>query len=257
MGEFHFLQSHPNHTFSEEDKTDYSEQDKYFIQCLKTMENIMDIDAYIIDYVNKRIIYATKGCAVYLGKEVNANGSFGMEHLDSLLIPEEVPGITVVNSKVHDFFYSLPKERRLKFYFTQSYKMRVRSGNTVLVNHRGSILSLTEKGALRLILCVLNLPTNEKVGNAFIKMTDTNMVYEFMPTSQKFVEVKTQKLTPKTNMILKLASNGKTETEIANQLGISVNTVKYHKKQIFSRLEVKNIAEAIQWANNQKRMITR
>lgn len=49
MEELHFVQSHPSHTFSEEDKMDYTEQDKYFIQCLKTIENIMDIDAFIND----------------------------------------------------------------------------------------------------------------------------------------------------------------------------------------------------------------
>lgn len=257
MEELHFVQSHPNHTFSEEDKTDYSEQDKYFIQCLKTIENIMDIDAYIIDYVNKRILYATKGCSVYLGKEINEHSFFGIEHLDNILAPEEVSRITVVNSKVYDFFYSLPIRRRLKFYFTQHYKIRVRNGNTVLVNHRGSILSLTEKGGLRLTLCVLSLPTSDKVGNAYIKMLDTGTVHEFIASSQMFVEVKTQKLTSKADMVVKLASKGKTEAEIAKELGISINTVKYHKKQIFSRLGVKNIAEAIQWANNQKKMIKR
>ena len=57
--------------------------------------------------------------------------------------------------------------------------------------------------------------------------------------------------------ILKLASNGKTETEIAEILGISIPTVKYHKKKIFARIGVKNTAEAIQWMNNQKKLVKR
>lgn len=255
MKQLHFVQSHPNHTFSDEDKKDYSEQDKYFIQCLKTMENIMDINAYIIDYVNKRVLYATKGCSAYLGKEVNEHSFFSIQHLDEIVVPEEIARISAVNAKVYDFCYSLPKERRLKCYFTQNYRIRARNGNAVLINHRGSVLSLTEKGALRLTLCVISIPTSDKVGNAYMKMLDAGAVYEFIPSSQKFVEVKTQKLTPKADMIIKLASKGKTEAEIANELGISINTVKYHKKQIFSRIGVKNIAETIQWANNQKKMI--
>lgn len=88
-------------------------------------------------------------------------------------------------------------------------------------------------------------------------MLDTGAVYEFIPSSQRFVEVKTQKLTSKADMVIKLASKGKTEVEIAKELKISINTVKYHKRQIFARLGVKNIAEAIQWTNNQKKMIKR
>jgi hypothetical protein len=84
MEELHFVQSHPNHTFSEEDITDYSEQDKYYIHCLKAIENIMDIDAYIIDYMNKQVLYATKGCSVYFGKEVNEHSFFGIGQLDKI-----------------------------------------------------------------------------------------------------------------------------------------------------------------------------
>lgn len=255
MAELHFVQSHPNHTFSEEDKTDYSEQDKHFIQCLKAMENIMNIDAYIIDYKNKRILYATKGCSVYFGEKVNEHSFWGLQHLDEILLPEEISRISTINFKVYNFYYSLPKERRLKCYFTQDFKIKKHNGNTVLINHKGTVLCLTKNGTLRLTLCIMSYPTSDKVGNAYIKMLDTGTVYEFIPSSQKFVEVKTQKLTSKADMIIKLASNGKTEAEMADELGISINTVKYHKKQLFTRIGVKNIAEAIQWANNQKKII--
>lgn len=217
----------------------------------------MDIDAYIIDYMNKRVLYATKGCSAYFGREVNEQSFFGIGQLDKIIVQEEVLRISTVNSKVYDFCYSLPLERRLKLTFTQNYKIKAQNGNTVLINHRGSILSLTEKGALRLTLCVISLPTSDKVGNSYIKMLDTGAVYEFIPSSQRFVEVKTQKLTSKADMVIKLASKGKTEVEIAKELKISINTVKYHKRQIFARLGVKNIAEAIQWTNNQKKMIKR
>lgn len=255
MKESHFVQLHPYHPFSEEDKTDYSEQDKYFIQCLKSMENIMDIDAYIIDYKTKNILYATKGCSIYFGKEIKEHSPLSIRHLDKILIPEELIRISLVNSKVYDFFYSLPINRRSKIYFTQDYKIKARNGNVVLINHRGTILSLTEDGELRLTLCVISCPTSDKVGNSYIKMVDTGTVYEFITSSKKFVEVKTQKLTSKANKIIQLASNGKTEEEIANELKISVNTVKYHKKRIFAQLGVKNTAEAIQWINNQKKLV--
>lgn len=255
MDELHFVQSHPRHTFLEEDTTDYSIQDNYFIQCLKAMENLMDINAYIIDFKNKRILYATKSCSEYFAKEVNERSFLGIQNLDNILSPGEIIRISLINSKVLDFCYSLPIERRLKCYYTVHYKIKNRNGNTMIVNHKESALSLTKDGILRLTLCVINYSTSDKIGNAYFKMVDTGTVYEFIPTSQKFVEVKTQKLTSKASQIIKMASDGKTETEIATELGISINTVKYHKKQIFTRIGVRNTAEAIQWMNNQKKMI--
>lgn len=253
----HFVQSHPLHTFDKNDRKDYFQKDQYFIQSLKAMENIMDIDAYIIDYINERILYVTNGSSILgANKHVDSNSFIEIAYLDEIISHEDLPTISIINSKVYELLYSLPIERRSHFYFTQDFRVKTkRGGKTVLINHRGTVLDLTDEGALRLTLCVNSFPTNDKPGNAYVKMTDTNTIYEFMKSSQKFVEVKTQKLTSQATTVLTLASNGKTETQIADILGISIYTVKYHKKRIFAQLGVKNTAEAIQWMNNQKKMV--
>ena len=62
-----FVSSHPSHGFDTEDSIDYSERNQHFIQCLKALEALMDIDAYILDYMNKKILYVTKGSSLFLG----------------------------------------------------------------------------------------------------------------------------------------------------------------------------------------------
>lgn len=251
----HFIQSHPLHVFTENDCVDYSQRNEYFIQTLRTLENMMDIDAYIIDYMNKRILYATKGCAAYFGKKRHKSKYWDIHHLDHIILPDDRRIMAAVNSLIYSFFYSLPPERRLSCYFTQDFRIKTKKKNSMPVNHRGTILDLTHNGVIRLTLCIISYSTGNKPGNAYIKMTDDNTIYKFMASSQKFVEVKTQKLTSKSTVILQLTSNGKTEPEIAEILGISINTVKYHKKRIFAQIDVRNSAEAIQWMNNQKKMI--
>ena len=256
MGQIHFIPSHPNHTPTEQDNTYFSDKDRYFIQSLKAMENIMDIDAYIVDLRTQQILYATKDCSIYFADNSNDNNKFpGIYFLDNIISKKDLPRVSFINSKVHDFFYLLPVKRRTSGYFTQNFRIELNNKNTVLINHKGTVLDLTEDGTLRLVLCVMSFLTSDKTGNAYIKMTDTQTVYEFLLPAQKFVEVKTQRLTSKATKVLKLASNGKNEVQIAKELGISVNTVKYHKKKVFVQLGVKNTAEAIQWMNNQKKLI--
>ena len=251
----HFVQWHPLHIFSEDDKTNYSDRDACFIQSLKRMEQIMDINAYIIDFKNQRILYATKGCSIFLGNtQIDSNSYKGLKCMDRIIHPEDLTHLATINRIVYDFFYALPEERRLKGYFTQDFRVQVNPNKTVLINHRGTVLDLTKDGVLRLTLCVISHPTGNKPGKAYIKMTDTNTAYEYIQSAQKFIEVKTQKLTSKSTSVLELASNGKSEAQIAEILGISINTVKYHKKKIFAQTETKNITEAVQWMNNQKRL---
>lgn len=255
MTDSSFVQFNPKHVFYENEETDYSLRDQFHIQSLKAIENLMDIDAYIIDYINRRILYATKDSFIRLDRNIDENTFVGVSYLDNVIFEEDLPKISVINSKVYEFVYSLPIERRLNLCFTQDFRIKTKNGCIALINHKGTILDLQNDGTPRLTLCVYSTPTNDKPGNSYIKITDSKKIYEFMSASQKFVEVKTQKLTSKATKVLKLASNGKNEVQIAETLGISLSTVKYHKQKIFSQLGVKNTAEAIQWLNNQKKMI--
>lgn len=45
--------------------------------------------------------------------------------------------------------------------------------------------------------------------------------------------------------VLNLMAKGLTGEAIANDLGISINTVKYHRKMIFRLLEVTSVSQAI------------
>lgn len=214
----------------------------------------MDLNAYIIDYKNRKVLFATQGCSAFFGKFMTRDNSFEFNLLDKIICPEDLPLVANINYLVYDFFYSLPPERRLNGYFTYDFRI-IKGGNTILINHKSTVLDLTNDGTLRLSLNVIGYTTAKKPGNTYLKWFDTNTVYEFIKSSGKFAEVKTQKLTSKATKVLELAGNGKNEVQIADILGISVNTVKYHKRRIFTQLGVNNTAEAIQWMNNQKKMV--
>lgn len=254
-----FVQLHPSHIFDAKDSFDYSERNRHFIQCLKSLESLMDIDAYILDYKNEEILYATNGSSLFSGNHLEDIKREGYHYFEKFMHEKDIEAIAPCNTKIFEYFYSLPLHKRLKFngYFTHDMRIRDKRGKMILINQKITILDLTNNGVIRLGLCVISYPTAEKPGNAYLKLNDNSVVFQYMPSTDKLVEVKTQRLTSKAMTILKLASNGKTETEMSEILGISLATVKYHKKKTFARIGVKNTAEAIQWMNNQKKMARR
>jgi DNA-binding NarL/FixJ family response regulator len=52
-------------------------------------------------------------------------------------------------------------------------------------------------------------------------------------------------LTPQQLVVLRLVTQGKTNRQIAQELGIKERTVRFHLEGIFNRLDVKNRAEAV------------
>ncbi len=251
-----FIPTHPAHVFDPADTFDYSERDSHFIQTLKASEALGDIDAYILDFKNEKILYATRNCSLLMGSTLEDINTHGLRYYEQIVLPEDVGMLAQANARALDMFYSYTTENRPDAYYTFDLRMRGPGGKTVLVNHKITVLDLTVSGTLRLGLCVISFPTVDRPGNAYLKWNDHSKVMQVMSTGQ-LAEVNTQKLTPKAMAILRLASSGKTEVEIAKQLGLSLYTVKWHKKQIFARLGVRNIAEAIQWMNNHKRLVKR
>jgi len=56
---------HPLHVGPGHDDTDYTERNGHFIRCLQALEVTTNLDAHIIDYQNKRILYITKNSLIY------------------------------------------------------------------------------------------------------------------------------------------------------------------------------------------------
>lgn len=230
------------------DKKDYSEINKYYIRCIQSLESIMDLDAFILDYPNKKILYRTRVCSLF-NPEIKESS---FNEYKKIIFEDDILMLNTFDDEFVKFFYRLPPERRLNGYLTFDFNIKNKHGESRLVNYKQSTLDLTEDGHIRLSLCIVSSSIHSKSGNIYIKMNDTAQVYEFMHSSGKFIEIKDKKLSQRENDILGLISTGKTNTQIASELGISVNTVKYHKKQIFGKLGVKSTAKAIQWKNNQK-----
>jgi len=60
------------------------------------------------------------------------------------------------------------------------------------------------------------------------------------------------RLTDRQTDILKWMAKGSTNEFIANELRISVNTVKYHKKRIFKQLDSESASQAVAIAISKK-----
>ena len=60
------------------------------------------------------------------------------------------------------------------------------------------------------------------------------------------------KLTSREKEILQHSTRGYTINEIAEAIFVSPDTVKFHRKKLFEKLEVANISEAIAYATNNK-----
>jgi len=84
----------------------------------------------------------------------------------------------------------------------------------------------------------------DRLVETIIAVAEGRMVFPFMdmsnPANDPF-----DALTTREQELLASLSEGRTNMEIADDLGISLNTVKFHLKNLYSKLDVKNRSQAV------------
>lgn len=106
-------------------------------------------------------------------------------------------------------------------------------------------LLYNEKKELCFILCKVD--TAAHAGKPILKKhcSSEQKIYEYLLSSKRFVEDHKVNLSNVECEILRLSGEGEKEHEIADKMELSLTNVKRYKTQIFEKMQVKSISEAI------------
>ena len=222
--------------FFSKDKSIYNEPKEDFymqstlIHIAEAFSRITYKSIFLLDYYKQEFLYVSNNPLFLCGhtaKEVkNLGYSFFLEH-----VPEEEREMLIeLNSnalKLWETFNDIDKSQCY-----MSYHFHLKSGiKSNLVNQQITPILLTDDGKIRVVMCVVSLYSFEK--------HDWEARKEIALNEQE-VEV------------LKLSATGFTMTEIANKMCRSLHTIKFYKRNIFEKLGVTNISEAISRAISKK-----
>lgn len=122
----------------------------------------------------------------------------------------------------------------------------------ILINHKLTPSVLTADGRIWLATCVVSLSSRTSVGHIEIRKMNEIKYWAYSLESHKWKEKEGLILTNKEKDVLYLSAQGYTMNEIADKLCVAVDTIKFYKRRLFDKLEVKNIAEALSYVTNYK-----
>jgi DNA-binding NarL/FixJ family response regulator len=102
---------------------------------------------------------------------------------------------------------------------------------------------LTSDGKLWKAICIVSLSTNKNSGNIIVSGKGEVFKYDLPEnvwrTSEKI------KLSEREKEIINFSTRGYTIAEIADAIFVSPDTVKFHRRKLFEKLDVSNISDAI------------
>ncbi|RHH07923.1 LuxR family transcriptional regulator [Bacteroides fragilis] len=233
------------------------EKDYKAIQpCICTLDafyRILPCSIYVIDYYKQNFLYISPNRLFLSDSTIEEIKNMGYAYYYKLLPQEDRTFLEFINKEGFSFFYKLPKEDRMKY--SISYDFFIFSGHNkrkVLINQKLTPIMLNDKNQIWLALCVISIAPHKKRRGIIIRKegADTQYTYDFI--EHKWETINIVKLSDIDIDILRFSEQGLSNQEIADILFYDVNSIKFHKKQIFRKLKVKSIKEAIDYAYNNK-----
>ncbi len=203
----------------------------------------------IIDYFKKGFLYVSNNIARLCGSESDKIREYGYRFYIDYVPPEDLKMLVEINNMGFKLFNTLPIGERKDY--TISYDFHIMRGRRKrLVNHKLTPLILTKDGRIWLAICTISLAAGNERGNVIMKKPNSGMFYQYSLYDHKWEKCKEIILTDNEREVLSLSAQGYTMNDIADNLCKSINTIKACKRSIFQKMDVKNIVEALTYAQN-------
>lgn len=224
---------------------------KSFIDFAEAFSRVSYNSMYLIDYYKRGFIYVSDNTLFLSGKTAKQVLQSGYLFYLKNVPEEDLKLLLKINEAGFMFFNKLDLEERLNYSISYDFRLKQPNGYLMLINHQLTPLILDEDGNIWIALCIVSPSSNVLPGNIVIKNSVENTLFKFDLIKGKWHEHPVVKLNIQEKEILMLSIQGFTAEKIANQLFLSIDTIKFHKKNLFKKLKATSMSEAIFAAVNQ------
>lgn len=170
-----------------------------------------------------------------------------LDDIFSLIHPEDLGFVAKADAKLLALFYDkLGPEEMLNYKMSYNFRVKGKDGNYLLVNHQTIVLTLDDQKnfskGLNIHTRIDHLTEENNYKASLIGMNGRESIIDIS------LENNSQDMMNFTNRELEVIrgfSNGLSYKEIAEELFISKETVKSHRKNILKKAEVNSVEEVI------------
>ncbi len=206
---------------------------------------------YIIDYFKQNFLYVSPNNMFLGGISPDDVLTMGYRYYLKSVPDDEQEMLLRINQAGFAFINKIPAGERMDWYIQYDFHL-MHDGHPMLVHHKLTPLALTSDGRVWLALCVVSASTHTTAGHIEMHRSGSQEYYEYNTVTQRWDKRHVPQLTDGEKSVLTLSIQGYTMVEIADKMCLSHDTIKKYRKQIFEKLDVRNITEAIAAATSSK-----
>lgn len=203
---------------------------------------------YVVDYEKKGFEYVSDNPLFLCGHTAEEIKEMGYEFYFKYVPEKDLELLLKINTVGFDFYEKIPFEERKDYTISYDFLLKTGEGKKILINQKLTPLFLTEKGKIWKAICIVSLSTQQRSGNIIIYKNGGNKTFKYDLKADYWKTLGKIELSDREKEILRYSIRGYAINEIAENIFISPDTVKFHRKKMFEKFDVANISEAISYA---------
>lgn len=217
-----------------------------YIHMLDAVARLSNASLYLVDYNARGFLYVSDNPLFLCGYTPEEVKRLGYTFYLKQVPEQDLQMLLEINTAGFQFFEKLSLSERTQYAISYDFHLKNRADNAqTLINHKLTPLEVRQNGEIWLALCMVSHSTNRTAGNIMSQNKCTGHSFTYNQVSKKWKRMPGVTLSKREKEIIRLSFKGYSSDKIAESLFISKETVKFHKKNIFRKLDVTNIAQAV------------
>ncbi|OWW23258.1 helix-turn-helix transcriptional regulator [Zobellia sp. OII3] len=228
------------------------EQALDYLEAIKAFSRATYKSIYVIDYQKRGFEYVSDNPLFLCGHTADEIKEMGYAFYFKYVIKSDLDLLIKINKVGFEFYDKIPLEERKEHTISYDFHIKNQEGKIILINQKLTPMFLTENGKIWKAVCIVSLSAERQAGNIKIYKKGNHKIFKYNLDGDFWKADEKIKLSSREKEILQLSIRGLTIKEIAESIYVSPDTVKFHRRKLFDKLEVTNISEAIMYATNNK-----
>ncbi|WP_374461577.1 response regulator transcription factor [Chryseobacterium taeanense] len=222
-----------------------------YLQVIEAFSRVSYMSFYIIDYQNKNFEYVSDNPLFLCGHTAAEVKEMGYDFYFKYVKKEDLDLLLKINKLGFDFYEKIPVAERKQYTISYDFHL-LNQDKAILINHKLTPLFLTKSGKIWKALCIVSISNNTESGNIKIFKNGTSEFWSYDTRENFWKNERKIKLTDREVDVLRYYAQGYTINEIADKIFVSPDTIKFHRRKLFDKMQVSNISEALSYVTNNK-----
>lgn len=235
------MQQSPNNT------TNMQHSLEIYIEMARSFASMTYQGVYLVDLDSGHFLFMSESKLLRHGLTDEEVLKEDLRFLSRFVPEDKMELLGDISKVVLSGYVELPQEVRPKMMLYLNFHIR-HEGELVMVCHKLRMLNFDDEGRPHILLGLLSPSPASGPVSIMASIPNTNFLYTCDAVKLEWKPVTPIHLTPNELTMLRLAMQGYSMERIGELMFRSPDTVKHYRRQVFSKMHVRNISEAIAFA---------